>query len=110
MAFLCSQTLSGVKVGVSSLFVLLQGETAPGVEKGKGLYWGGDGQRVPGTVSLPASPKASSVTGTSRRAFARHAGGPASAPSPVSLQSPHTAVEQTGRAVRAQGGTSVPSL
>lgn len=63
VAFLCSQTCSGVHVGVSSLFLLLRGETGLGTEKGEGALLGSDGQRVPHAVSLPASPKASSVTG-----------------------------------------------
>lgn len=71
VAFLCSQTCFGVHVSVSSLFLLLWEETGLGTEKGEGALLGSDGQRVPHAVSLPGSPKASSVAGTSLRAFPR---------------------------------------
>lgn len=57
VAFLCSQTCSGVHVGVSSLFLLLQGETGLGTEKGKGLYWGVTGSGCPMPCRSPPLPR-----------------------------------------------------
>lgn len=106
VAFLRFQTLYRAR-GVRGKVPLPPLTGRNSIEKREGALLRGDGQH---TASLPTSPKASSVTGAPLTTSTRYSGDPESASSPGSVCSPHIAIEQVGRAVHAQEGTSVPPL